>query len=208
MSEGTSPEEKLLKFIRKKNPAAVKGEAALNQPGVGGVSAAGRLGDSLGIFKAVDKVLIAAIIVLLGYLLYNFKFGKQETVTISLEETTSSSETVAPVIPTAVEPQPFSYYAEKMGGRNIFDSAPGQTVTPDQLPLEVMAPQPLPDITTKLKIVGIVLDKNAEVILEDLEEQKTYFLRKGDRIRDAVVQEIEEGKVILIYNNQTIELVR
>jgi len=211
MQEGTSPEEKLLKLIRRKNTAAVKGDAPLatGGPSAQTLPSIGEFGGSLKIFKTFDKFLIAAIVILFGYLIYDLRFGEKEEIIISLEESSPEPEVAAAVINEPTEPPPFSYYAKQIKDRDIFESDQNQRITTDQLPAEIQtATPPPPDLTTKLKIVGVVLDKDPEVIVEDLEEQKTYFLHKGDRIREAVVNVIEEGKVILEYNNQTIELVR
>jgi len=210
MQEGASPEEKLLKLIRKKNTAAVQGEAPLATGGIstGTLSLVDGFGGSVRVFKTLDKFLIAIIVVLFGYLIYDLRFGKKEEITISLEESISKPEVAVAVINEPVEPPPFSYYAEQIKDRDIFESEQTQRITTDQLPVKVQTVAPPPDLTTKLKIVGVVLDKDPEVIVEDLETQKTYFLHKGDRIREAVVSVIEEGKVIFEYNNQTIELVR
>lgn len=207
MHDGMSPEEKLLKLIRKKNTAALKGQGVASPQGVVGDigPSAGKRGDSLRIFQAADKLLGILLITLFGYLVYELKFVDKEQLTISLEEPSPILEEIPAVIPEPLEPRPFSYYAAQIRDRDIFQTAQDQKVIPPA-PVEMIPVLPM-DLTTKLKIVGIVLDKNSEVIVEDLEEKKTYFLHKGDRIRNAIVKEIKEGKVIFQYNNQTIELV-
>ena len=53
-----------------------------------------------------------------------------------------------------------------------------------------------------------MLDKTSEAIIEDMEAKQTFFLRKGERIKDAIVDEIQESKVILLYGDQRVELVQ
>jgi hypothetical protein len=57
-----------------------------------------------------------------------------------------------------------------------------------------------------LKLVGVVLDGSPVVIIEDLKSKETLFMRKGDSVYGAVVDDIQEGKVIFSYQEQWVEL--
>ena len=58
----------------------------------------------------------------------------------------------------------------------------------------------------RLKLVGVVLDQEPQAIVENRRTRQTLFLRRGDRVEGAVVKEILEGKVILTYAGQSVEL--
>ena len=102
----------------------------------------------------------------------------------------------------AVETRPFESYKQTMEGRDVF-----------QAPWERPAREvPIPnasatELAKQLKLVGILLDKDPKAIVEDLATQQTFFLSPGERIGNAVVGEIRQDKVILIFGQEKVELV-
>ncbi|MCR4337897.1 MAG: hypothetical protein NUV91_08860 [Candidatus Omnitrophica bacterium] len=64
----------------------------------------------------------------------------------------------------------------------------------------------LSDIKTKYRLVGIILDTHPQAILEDLQKNKTVFLSRGDKIENLILQEVEEGKIILNDDNRSVEI--
>ena len=46
----------------------------------------------------------------------------------------------------------------------------------------------------------------AQAIVEDLDAKETVFLAKGDAIKEMVLEDIQETKIILNYQGQRFEL--
>jgi len=65
-----------------------------------------------------------------------------------------------------------------------------------------------PELSSKIKLVGIILDENPVAIVEDLTEKETIVMSKGDKIYGALLNEILDGKVIFIYNGEEIEVIQ
>jgi len=62
------------------------------------------------------------------------------------------------------------------------------------------------DFSSQYKVVGIILDRNPQAVLQDKQLGKSVFVHKGDRLNDAVVDDIQDGKVILSVNGKSQEL--
>ncbi len=207
MPDETTPEGKLLKLIRRRTTGASKPESA-------GGAAAGGVGvipeQYFLVFKNADRLLTALVIILAVYLVRELTSEKQfEIMLPPIEEEVKTPEPL--VIQLGATPQPFTYYEQKMNQRNIFDpvdTSQSQTQQPQNSIIEIPPAVVMLDLTKKLKLVGIVLGDEAEAIIEDLEDKSTHFLHKGDRIEDAVLEDIQEGKVIFQFNNQQIEFVQ
>ena len=55
------------------------------------------------------------------------------------------------------------------------------------------------------KLKGIVLDQDPMIIIEDMRQQ-TLFLRKEERVGEAVIKEILDGKVVFEYQGRVVEM--
>ena len=62
------------------------------------------------------------------------------------------------------------------------------------------------DWVKDLKLVGILLDGEPKAVIEDLKKNETLFLSPGQSLGNAVLQEIQEGKVVFVYQGQRVEL--
>ena len=197
-------EEKLLKLIRQKKPsqpqdAAPKGDPLKKKVFSPALSVSDdKRFDVLALFNKLLILICLAVVVYSG-LRYSSLLNKgkaiqpfpKDKVSVKMEE----QKMVWP------EAKPFDYFQEKIGQRNLF-------YNPWEKPSQVnpMDQQVNSNFTSQLKLVGIVLDADPKAIIEDLASQQTFFLSKGDNVNNAVVQDILEDKVILIYNNQVVEL--
>ena len=76
-------------------------------------------------------------------------------------------------------------------------------VKPD-IPVE-NAPNAM-DLIKNLTLVGIVLDQNSTVIIEDQQSKETLFLHVGDKLNEAVIEEVQKSKVIFNFHGQRVEL--
>jgi len=102
----------------------------------------------------------------------------------------------------AIEVRPFDSYKPAMEGRDIFQA-------PWEQPAQDIPASGVPgtELVKQLKLVGILLDKDPKAIVEDLGTQQTFFVSPGERIGNAIVQEILQDKVILIFGQEKVELV-
>ena len=66
--------------------------------------------------------------------------------------------------------------------------------------------EPQLNLSDEVKILGIVLDKDPKVIVEDVKAGQTFFLSKGEAIKGAQLIEIQEDRAIFSYNGKKIEL--
>ena len=52
-----------------------------------------------------------------------------------------------------------------------------------------------------------MLDQDPKAILEDIKSQQTFFVSEGEEVMGATLKQIQEDKLIFIYNGQRVELV-
>ena len=102
----------------------------------------------------------------------------------------------------AIEVRPFEPYKQTMEGRDVFQ-APWERPVQEVAASNVSAAE----LAKQLKLVGILLDKDPKAIVEDLGTHQTFFVSPGERIGNAVVGEIRQDKVILIFGQEKVELV-
>lgn len=215
MEKNLSPEERLLRLIRNKNKGATEAGASVAQP-----SHPGRLKQSqfsyhnpLSLIKILfeqffsirklNLILTLLVIIGFGYVIFEFVFfkeGKVEPLKKSEQNYSQKPEIKESPLPA---PTTFDYYAERLNKRDIFKPAPGQ----DQAGQGTTGKSNLEELASNLRLAGIILDKQPQAIIEDTKLKKTYFLNKGDYIGEIKVEDILEGKVILSYGQDKLELV-
>lgn len=94
---------------------------------------------------------------------------------------------------------PLNYYLGEISGKDIFNSqriAKVLTGGSDSLA------QPI----AGLKFVGADWCENPVVLIEDVQTGKTYFVKKGDSVKDFKVTEISRDRVTLRHGNKVVEL--
>jgi len=95
-----------------------------------------------------------------------------------------------------IETKSYSYYSNRMPGRNIFgassepqgDSGSGDTAADN------------------LGLVGMVPGTNPQAIIEDKKDQKTYYLIKGQSVNGITLEAIDENRVTLDYKGKKMTL--
>ncbi|MCF7872671.1 MAG: hypothetical protein K9L95_02515 [Candidatus Omnitrophica bacterium] len=97
---------------------------------------------------------------------------------------------------------PLLYYLEMVQRRNVFSPF---KLEPKAEKMKKKK-ESLAKLTKGLNLVGISLGKNPYAMIEDQETGKTYFLNKGDKIRNLKLHSILKNKVILIYEGAKIDL--
>jgi len=201
MDDTSSPEEKLLRLIRKKEENKEDQKSSDSKP-----KGPSRFANVLtthvmaGIFSVLEKILFTAILAVLGYLFYYGYYIKKDIRNFMTENESQASQVEWKEVAVS-QAKPFSHYATQFDKRDIFESP---LYKKENEGGKVIAPAS--ELTKNLKLVGIVLSDTAEAIIEDVQSKRTFFLHKGEKINTAVVDEILEGKVILIIDDQRVEL--
>jgi len=62
------------------------------------------------------------------------------------------------------------------------------------------------DLTKRYKLVGIVLGKVPEAIIEDLSTHSTVFVHEGEMLDTVQIRKIEEGRVVFLQEGLEVEL--
>lgn len=94
---------------------------------------------------------------------------------------------------------PLGYYLDRIGGKDLFSP---QRIKLVKAKGEISSGEPY----TGLKLVGVDWGGNPVALIEDTKTQKTYFVKKGESVKDLKVMEIFRDRVKLRYDNKVIEL--
>ncbi|OGX37657.1 MAG: hypothetical protein A3G91_04570 [Omnitrophica WOR_2 bacterium RIFCSPLOWO2_12_FULL_50_9] len=200
-----SSEEKLLRLIRKKSAPVKAGRRKKDErvPGISGAGGGEAEGNARRDFLDVsNRVLaVAAAGIFLSLVLWYSLKGRLTTEDMTL------GDGAAEKIPVweqgdISDPRPFDFYDEEIAGRDFFQN-PWQKSEGTASSLAGSASE----IGRQLKLVGILLDNDPKAIIEDAATQQTFFVSTGERIGEALVEEIREDKVILIFHEEKVELV-
>ncbi len=103
----------------------------------------------------------------------------------------------------ALTPEPYSYYSDVIGKRDLFKSDFASEAKRAQGQASGEATE---DIISNLNLIGFVSGEKPQAIIEDKKAGKTYFLYEGDSFNGCSVLKIEDNKVVLEYGNRTVEL--
>ena len=209
----STPEEKLLKLIEKEDgnePVLLKRKRKIFlgfnnfwfsikkriSRGVGGLKSGIREPN----LKILNKVLLVISICLLGFSVMDFVLNHPD-----IKDAYDQGNYVLPDSQTEgviSEKRPFLHYLEMVQRRNIFSPI---ELKQEEKP-EVQAEQ-LQKMASNFGLVGISWDEEPIAMIEDKTEKRTYFLRKGDKIKEFNIDDIFESKVILSFEGKIIELI-
>lgn len=189
-----SPEERLLKLIRGERKSA----DSRTQDGFSSSFVFDRACYSHKTFRAVKWTLFAFLFAACAYFIfcifkpgfYSGRFNLQE---LSRERIFEEQLSIGGDLKTV------DAYLKDIGNRQIFNN-----IAPEE-PLK-QANIIQADVVKDINLLGIISGDNPQAILEDKNTQKTYYLNKGQSISDFVVEDIKEGRVILNYKGQKLEL--
>lgn len=203
MSDNILPEEKLLRLIRGNKNNNFAGDKIDKEPAVSLKPAAKDYGRHL--FQKMAVLFnfqimlwvffIAACLYLIFSFIYpwvglqGFKFSPIISEKINEFNNASLSEA-----------KPYEFYSQGIGSRRIFTSPSKQETYKE--PVKALTQDSIRDIT----LLGIISGDTPQAIVEDKKTQKTYYLNKGQFIGELQVTDIQEGKIILDFNGQAVEL--
>jgi len=97
-----------------------------------------------------------------------------------------------------------TYYLGKARARDIFKMVlTSEAEEPQETEITVSK---ILEASQNLKLVGISWSEDPDVIIEDTNQERAYFLKRGQKINDLTVKAIFKDKVILSYNDEEVEI--
>jgi len=192
MADHISPEEKLLRLIRgkTKKPKETSGSSKVKEYIVT------KPRKTPDFYKIGIILSILVIVISLGYTIFESMLPQPSVKIDSMVGNISIEEPDKELI-DVVFSKPYSYYSQYIDSRDIFEeNFLSNKGSDDSLGSN------LSDIT----LVGIVLDDIPQAIFEHSKDQETYFLKEGDSVGDIKVEEITEGRVTVLFEDEEVEL--
>ncbi len=207
MRENLSPEEKLLRLIRgqKKTENPLQSTRASTKdnltPQVYQIKKQEFYTHALkflnpeNIQRALLVIFIISCVYLLISLIYPLFIPKDAPFV-----KTEVKNTPAEKITFVNNAKPYEFYSAAVKNRQIFGGIGAQNA-------EGAAPVILGNELIKdINLIGIVSGDNPQAVIEDKKAQKTYYVSKNQFISQFQVEDIQQGKIILISNGQKFEL--
>lgn len=205
MDKYSTPEEKLLHLIRRKDQRQkVKVEAGIASGATSLVKPhwlrQKKLFPNIISFRYLNGLLIIICGILALYILFEFLFARNEPVEIAVPPVSEFQE--KNLTPEDNKLKPYSYYSSQFEQRDIFAIASPES----NIVASGGTSSDIQQVLQDLRLVGVILDHNPQAIIESKIENKTYFLHQGESIRDFRVEVINESKVILSSGPERFEL--
>ncbi|MBN1912837.1 MAG: hypothetical protein JW788_00395 [Candidatus Omnitrophica bacterium] len=153
--------------------------------------------------KLANNGLRFCVVFLAGYLVFSVPYSAvyfKEAMNLELKSNcdTKPSGMLAVSLLKAT-----SYYLEKARERNIFKIR----VTRSEEKASKTPFSTIGEATKSLKLVGISWSDDPDVMIEDMESKKTFFLKKGQLINNSIkLEAVFRDKVVLSYLGEEIEL--
>lgn len=98
--------------------------------------------------------------------------------------------------------QEYGLLEEAIGSRDIFSPVKAANV-----PVETAAPpMPLNELPANLKVEGIIIADESQVIIEDTDLHQTYFISKDTPQAGISLQHADREEVVITYQGQSIRL--
>lgn len=145
--------------------------------------------------RILNKCLAAAAAIMFIYLMFDFigAIILRKEVIPYRERKAQGRE------PQITKLSPLDYYQNQIGGRELFN--------PQRIEiLEAKTEIPSGGTPAGLKLVGVDWGGNPVALIEDTKTGKTYFVKKGESVKESRVMEIFRDGVTLRYDNKVIEL--
>jgi len=207
MKDDISPEERLLRLIKGQKLEEPKASLSLKSgvlPSDGSTLKSALFSPRLPLRKYLsatyaDKLvsallILAALLVIISFaypfiFLRHIRIPKIEAQKGQLEKANASG------IKNTLD-----YYLQGARGKNIF--AVKNSSTSNSAAMSGAEVQSIKDIN----VVGIIMGANPQAILEDKKNMKSYYVSKGQFVGEFLVEDIQEGKIIVNFKGQKVEL--
>lgn len=210
---GMTPEEKLLRIIE--SPGEAKAHAVLKpsfnfQASTLYVKAwikhyREKAKDYLSLKTAI-RALFAACVFSTLFLVADFWNGLPNTSILEKMESAAKQTDIGKINIEALGP--LSVFQQEISQHNMFSLPvqPAPAPAEEQKTQATQSADVLKTMVQNFRVVGIMWSDMPQVIIEDTGEGRTYFLNKGNKIKDVRIKDILRDRVILSYDKQEIEL--
>lgn len=207
MKDNITPEEKLLRLIRKDKKIDAPTGQKFSRAGL--AIKRWRVGLTIksSFFSLIQKshsflnpqrIILIAFAASCLYLIINLIYPLVGLRVITLPKVAQEKNIELKERPTQ-EPKPYEFYLEGIKERQIFTSPQAQGVANPQSGLNS-------DLLKDISLVGIISGENPQAVIEDKKTQKTFYLNKGQFFGELQVEDIQEGRVIINYRGERFEL--
>ena len=150
--------------------------------------------------RVLNKFFLVVSILLLGYSVADFVFSRPDINRVYKKSRLVKEKVTQEKLIS--ERRPFLHYLEMVWRRNIFSP-----ITLDEAENPEVQKKQLQEMVNDLGLVGISWGEEHVAMIEDKKAQKTYFLKKGDKINNLKIENILKEKVILSFEGKEIELI-
>lgn len=144
---------------------------------------------------SVRMVLVGILSIMIIYLVFDFISAHL----LRRNEIILPAKYVKPKETAFAKISPLGYYLDQIGGKELFTP---QRIAPVKAKGEIFSRESY----AGLKLVGVDWGGDPVALIEDTQTQKTYFVKKGDSIKELKVMEIFKDRVKLGYDNKIVEL--
>lgn len=160
--------------------------------------------------KFINVLLGFCALLLGGYLVFTFS-GSMAGLKKGLSGLESGSGEVHPGSTSAVKAsilKAASYYLERARGRDIFSMVRPEEPKAKGASRSNPPSQRITELIKNLRLVGISWSADPDVMIEDTNLQRTFFLKKGQVIENINVklEAVFKDKVVLTYEGEEAEL--
>lgn len=201
MKDHVTPEEKLLRLIRREKKESTAGDQA--RPPQSAVARAGAPFFFLWLKKITIIVLVrkALVVLFIGsclFLAYAYVHPLISSNEIVLSESPQSARIVRP-LELAAQEKSLDFYVQGTKDRPLFGCVSAPLA-------EVVASDSHLDLMKDLGLVGIFSGEKSQAVIENKKDKKTFYVSKGEWIGEFQVFDIQEGQVVLDYHGQKFKL--
>jgi hypothetical protein len=207
--QGMTPEEKLLRIIESPGEAARHSPRARLNVQAGSLFLKAWFSHQSGELKKTLslRVFNQAVMTLCGvmtvYLVIDFFMGMPSVTFVQRLERAAKKANIGNISVEGLSP--LSVYVREIGRNNIFSLPESGAPSPAAARVTAVS-DTLKTIVQSFRVVGIIWADVPQVIIEDTKEGRTYFLNRGNKLKDVRIKEILRDRVVLSYDNQEIEL--
>jgi len=142
----------------------------------------------------LNKALIGILSIMVIYLVFDFV-----SAILPRNAIVSPAKYVKQKEASLAKLSPLGYYLDRIGGKDLFSP---QRIALVKAKGEISSGEPY----AGLKLVGVDWGGNPVALIEDTKTAKTYFVKKGESVKELTVLEIFRDRVKLRYDNKVLEL--
>ena len=162
--------------------------------------------DNLGL-RLINRILISGILILICYLSVDLTISIMKLKNPPNFTIEAKTEAASGLLPEDSMLKSVAFYLDKAKERDIFKM---NKVIPIAKRIEEVievTPEEIVKASKALKVVGLSWSEDdPEVIIEDTDEKKAYFLKTGQKIGEFSVKKILKEEVILDYKGKEFKL--